>query len=104
MLALMEAPINGVSTRIVSPITEELCGAQFSRSTVSELCSRLDPVQEALDHATQVARRQSEVTKAWIAKRGHASYTGERSMDTYDPGAVAIATMAENLARDWPGD
>ncbi len=61
-------------------------------------------VKEALDHAAQVARTQSEVTKAWIAKRGRASYTGERSMDTYDPGAVAIATMAENLARDWPGD
>lgn len=60
--------------------------------------------KEALDHAAEVARTQSEVTKAWIAKRGRASYCGERSMDTYDPGAVAIATIAENLARDWPGD
>jgi transposase-like protein len=34
-LALMEMVVNGVSTRKVSAITEELCGASFSKSTVS---------------------------------------------------------------------
>ena len=47
VLALMEMVINGVSTRKVSNITEELCGTQFSASTVSELCKRLDPVVKA---------------------------------------------------------
>lgn len=41
--ALMEMVINGVSTRKVSRITEELCGAEFSKSTISELCKTLDP-------------------------------------------------------------
>lgn len=40
----MEMVINGVSTRKVSQITEELCGTEFSKSTVSELCKKLDPV------------------------------------------------------------
>lgn len=44
LLALMEMVVNGVSTRKVARITEELCGAEFSKSTVSELCKRLDPV------------------------------------------------------------
>ena len=44
MLAMMEMVINGVSTRKVANITEELCGTKFSKSTVSELCSRLDPI------------------------------------------------------------
>jgi putative transposase len=44
LLALMEMVVNGVSTRKVAKITEELCGTEFSRSTVSELCKRLDPV------------------------------------------------------------
>ncbi|AEF94020.1 transposase mutator type [Desulfotomaculum nigrificans CO-1-SRB] len=44
VLALMEMVINGVSTRKVSQITEELCGTEFSKSTVSELCKKLDPV------------------------------------------------------------
>ena len=42
VLALMEMVVNGVSTRKVSAITEELCGASFSKSTVSALCTGLD--------------------------------------------------------------
>ena len=43
VLALMEMVVNGVSTRKVTHITEELCGASFSKSTVSALCTALDP-------------------------------------------------------------
>jgi putative transposase len=43
----MEMVINGVSTRKVAKITEELCGTEFSKSTVSELCKRLDPLVKA---------------------------------------------------------
>ena len=42
ILALMEMVVNGVSTRKVTHITEELCGASFSKSTVSRLCVGLD--------------------------------------------------------------
>jgi putative transposase len=47
VLALMEMVVNGVSTRKVTQITEELCGTEFSKSTVSDLCKRLDPIIEA---------------------------------------------------------
>jgi putative transposase len=43
VLALMEMVVKGVSTRKVNAITEELCGASFSKSTVSQLCTELDP-------------------------------------------------------------
>ncbi|MDT2264421.1 transposase [Paenibacillus larvae] len=39
--------VNGVSTRKVSQVTEELCGTEFSKSTVSDLCKRLDPIVTA---------------------------------------------------------
>lgn len=42
VLALMEMVVQGVSTRKVATITEELCGASFSKSTVSQLCVGLD--------------------------------------------------------------
>lgn len=42
VLSLMEMVLNGVSTRKVTKITEELCGASFSKSTVSQLCLALD--------------------------------------------------------------
>ena len=41
VLALMEMVLQGVSTRKVSKVTEELCGVSFSKSTVSELCKEL---------------------------------------------------------------
>jgi len=42
VLALMEMYVGGVSTRKVKEITEELCGASFSKSLVSRLAGELD--------------------------------------------------------------
>jgi transposase-like protein len=47
VLALMEMYLEGVSTRKVKEVTEELCGASFSRSTVSNLAAGLDAELEA---------------------------------------------------------
>jgi len=44
VVALMEMVVQGVSTRKVEAITKELCGAEFSKSTVSALCQQLDPL------------------------------------------------------------
>jgi dihydroxyacetone kinase/dihydroxyacetone kinase-like protein len=52
---------------------------------------------DALKSASIVARQKTEEIKPWIAKRGRASYTGERSRDTYDAGSIAVADMAERL-------
>jgi phosphoenolpyruvate---glycerone phosphotransferase subunit DhaL len=57
--------------------------------------------QEALDAAALTARTQTEIIKPWVAKRGRAAYTGERSCNTYDAGSIAIAMMAENIAKAW---
>ncbi len=38
----MEMVVQGVSTRGVMAITEELCGASFPKSTVSALCVGLE--------------------------------------------------------------
>lgn len=44
---MMEMVVQGVSTRNVQKVTEELCGETFSKSTVSEICRELDiPVKE----------------------------------------------------------
>lgn len=47
LIAMMQMVVNGVSTRKVENITEELCGKKFSKSTVSALCKKLDPIVEA---------------------------------------------------------
>ncbi len=43
----MEMVVQGVSTRKVAQITEELCGTELSKSTVSTLCKRLDAIVQA---------------------------------------------------------
>ncbi len=42
VLALMEMYVEGVSTRKVKEVTEELCGTTFSKSLISTLASSLD--------------------------------------------------------------
>lgn len=54
-----------------------------------------------LQEAAQVARQKTEEIKPWVAKRGRASYTGDRSKDTYDAGSIAIAMIAEKLVETW---
>ena len=56
---------------------------------------------DAIRAASVVARQKTEEIKPWVAKRGRASYTGERSCGTYDAGSVAVAMMAEQLAEVW---
>jgi putative transposase len=47
VLALMEMYVEGVSTRKVKDVTEELCGVSFSKSLVSSLAGRLDAELES---------------------------------------------------------
>jgi putative transposase len=47
VLALMEMYVEGISTRKVKDVTEELCGSAFSKSLVSSLAGRLDAELEA---------------------------------------------------------
>jgi putative transposase len=47
VLALMEMYVEGVSTRKVKDITEELCGTSFSKSLISSLAGSLDSELEA---------------------------------------------------------
>lgn len=42
LTTMMEMVIQGVSTRKVTNVVEELCGTSISKSVVSELCKRLD--------------------------------------------------------------
>lgn len=64
-----------------------------------EASSKTDStLQEALDKAAEAARESRETTKQWVAKRGRQSFTGDRSIGTYDPGIVAIGEMAAAIA------
>jgi len=55
----------------------------------------------AIEKAAVQARESAEATKGMLAQRGRASYTGERSRDSVDAGAVGVAVMFEAVSRAW---
>ena len=52
---------------------------------------------QAVERVT-AAREAAEATKELQARRGRASYTGERSIGSVDAGAIAVAVLAEAVA------
>jgi dihydroxyacetone kinase-like protein len=56
---------------------------------------------QALANAAQVAERAAAETSGMLARRGRASYTGERSIGSPDPGAVAIGVIASRVSAAW---
>jgi dihydroxyacetone kinase phosphoprotein-dependent L subunit len=57
-----------------------------------------DSLLDACDKAAEAAYQMRETSKEWVAKRGRQSFTGDRSIGTYDPGIVAIGDMAKAIA------
>lgn len=57
--------------------------------------------QDAVAAMAATARQAADDTAKLQARRGRASYTGERSIGSVDAGATAIAVIAEKLAQDY---
>jgi transposase-like protein len=57
ILTLLEMVVNGVSTRKVARITQELCGTSFAKSTVADLSKLLDPLVDAWNERDLRPRR-----------------------------------------------
>ena len=57
---------------------------------------------EAVAAMAVTARKAADETAKLQARRGRASYTGERSIGSVDAGATAIAVLLEALAKQWP--
>ena len=55
------------------------------------------PALLALERASEAADQAARATSELVAKRGRASYTGERSRGSVDPGATAVAVIAKSL-------
>jgi phosphoenolpyruvate---glycerone phosphotransferase subunit DhaL len=58
---------------------------------------------QAMANAARVAEESAAATSTMIAKRGRASYTGERSIGSPDAGAAAIGVIANRLSAAWRG-
>jgi dihydroxyacetone kinase-like protein len=102
-LAMLRNAIDGIKARGKSDVGDKT------------LLDALVPVADALEEdvaagtdapptlrrLAKVARRSADQTSMLQARRGRASYTGERSIGSPDPGAVAVAVILERLSTEW---
>jgi dihydroxyacetone kinase-like protein len=72
----------------------------FTDRLEQELASGADGAA-ALAAATATARESAEATSQMVAKRGRASYTGERSRGSVDAGAMGLAVIIERINQVW---
>lgn len=103
-VAMLRAAIEGIKAR---------GGAEVGDKT---LLDALVPVADALEQsgsagaaaaaaveiAAKTARSAAEATSSLVARRGRASYSGERSIGSPDAGAMAVAIMLEQINAGWP--
>ncbi|MEP6642546.1 MAG: dihydroxyacetone kinase subunit DhaL [Gaiellales bacterium] len=53
---------------------------------------------DALAAAAVTARERGDATRGMLAQRGRAAYSGERSLDSPDAGAIGVAVMFEAVS------
>jgi putative transposase len=90
VMAMMEMYLQGVSTRKVKAVTEELCGHEFSSSTVSRIVARLDEELE------KFSRRRLEEDYPYLIL--DARYEKVR-----EDGAVRSHAVLIAIGIDWEG-
>jgi len=103
IVAMLRASIEGIKARGKSDLGDKtlLDALVPAVDVIEQEVKAGKPAAEVLRAAAVTARDRAEGTREMIAKRGRASYTGERSIGTLDAGAVAVAVMLEALAEEW---
>jgi phosphoenolpyruvate---glycerone phosphotransferase subunit DhaL len=103
VVAMLRAAIEGIKARgqsdvgdktlldVLVPVTDRLA---------AELASGAD-AGKALAQVALTARDAAEATVDMVAKRGRASYTGERSRGSVDAGAMGVAVIIERINEAW---
>jgi dihydroxyacetone kinase/dihydroxyacetone kinase-like protein len=105
VIAMLRAAIEGVKQRGKADLGDktllDACAPAVEQLAV-DLAAGVGTAV-ALREAAAVADRAAGSTRQLIAKRGRASYSGERSIGTLDAGAVAVALMLNRIAEQWAG-
>ena len=102
-VTMLRSAIDGIKSRGNSDVGDKTLLDALVPMTVAleeELAAGSD-APTVLHRMAKVARQSSDQTAMMQARRGRASYTGERSIGSPDPGAVAVAVILERLSSEW---
>ncbi len=102
-VAMLRAAIEGIKARGQSDV-----GDKTLLDTLVPMTDRIEQglrsgtsTAEVVAAAAETARESAEATKDMVARRGRASYTGERSRGSVDAGAMGVAVIVERIHQVW---
>jgi len=103
VVAMLRAATDGIKLRGQSDVGD--------KTLLDALVPMTDTIEQELnsgaDSAAVVAaaatatRTAAEATTDMVARRGRASYTGDRSRGSVDAGAMAVAVIVEQINQAW---
>jgi len=103
VIASLRAAIDGIKQRGNSDLGDKTLLDALVPAVDTLEASLGEGAATALERAAVTARESAEATKGMLAQRGRASYTGDRSRDSVDAGAVGVAVMFEAVSKAWRG-
>jgi len=103
IVAALRAAIEGIKQRGNSELGDKTLLDALVPATDELEASLGDGAAVALEKAAATARTSAEATKGMLAQRGRASYTGDRSRESVDAGAMGVAVMFEAVSKAWRG-
>jgi dihydroxyacetone kinase-like protein len=103
VVAMLRSAVEGIKARGQSDV-----GDKTLLDVLVPVTDRLEAELAAGSDAGQVlaalaatAREAAEATVDMVARRGRASYTGERSRGSVDAGAMGVAVLIERVNEAW---
>lgn len=106
VVAMLRAATDGIKARGSSDVGD--------KTLLDALVPMTDRIERELDAgadagavvaaAAETARESADATIDMVARRGRASYTGERSRGSVDAGAKAVAVIVEQINQAWTDD
>lgn len=103
LVAMLRAAVDGIKARGKSDV-----GDKTLLDTLVPMTDRIEQELQAgastadvVAAAAATARESAEATIDMVARRGRASYTGERSRGSVDAGAMGVAVIVERIHEVW---
>jgi dihydroxyacetone kinase phosphoprotein-dependent L subunit len=103
VVAALRASVGGIKQRGGSDVGDKtlLDALVPAVDTLERELAAGGDAEAALRASATTAREAAEATRGMLARRGRAAYAGERSRDSVDAGAIAVAVMLEAVSDAW---
>lgn len=101
----LEASLNGIVMRGKAEVGEKTMVDALTPAVVAlkQALSENQPINTALELSASAAQRGMESTIPLVARKGRASYLGERSAGHQDPGATSSYLILKIACETWKG-